>query len=127
MICYHRKRMHPRVLLNSILALPVAEFAGGDSEPAAAQESGAAVMVVSGKYRESPMLAQLVANGELPPVDERLPVRPLVLEPLAEAGETVGGYVLILIVAGQSPASRARSAAIGWRRRWRWSACGAST
>ena len=29
-------------------------------------------------YNESPMLAALVAKGELPPVDERLPIEPLV-------------------------------------------------
>ena len=85
------------------LALPAgAAFAGGDAEPAAEPE-GAAVMAATGQYRESPMLAQLVATGELPPVDERLPVRPLVLEPLAAAGETVGRYGGTLTVTGLNP------------------------
>jgi peptide/nickel transport system substrate-binding protein len=41
-------------------------------------------------YNESPMLAELVAAGELPPVEERLPANPLVVEPLEEIG-TYGG------------------------------------
>ena len=39
-------------------------------------------------YNEAPRLAEMVANGELPPVDERLPVTPLVLEGL----DGVGNY-----------------------------------
>jgi peptide/nickel transport system substrate-binding protein len=43
------------------------------------------------QYNEAPMLAELVAAGELPPVDERLPPNPLVMsEPWAEIG-TYGG------------------------------------
>ena len=85
------------------LALPVAAFAGGDSEQAASDDGATAAEVATGQYRESPMLTQLVASGELPPVDERLPVRPLVLEPLAEAGETVGRYGGTLSVTGLDP------------------------
>ena len=32
-------------------------------------------------YTQSPMLDALVESGELPPVEERLPVNPLVVEP----------------------------------------------
>ena len=39
-------------------------------------------------YNEAPRLAEMVANGDLPPVDERLPVAPLVLEGL----DGVGNY-----------------------------------
>ena len=35
------------------------------------------------RYSEAPMLAALVAAGELPPVEERLPENPLVQLPLA--------------------------------------------
>ncbi len=44
----------------------------------------------SSRYQESPMLAERVAAGELPPVDERLPVNPMVVEPLVEVGEYGG-------------------------------------
>jgi len=44
------------------------------------------------KYKEAPDMAAMVASGELPIVDERLPVNPLVLSPLTEIG-TYGGTV----------------------------------
>ncbi len=34
-------------------------------------------------YNEAPMLAEQVAAGELPPIEERLPVEPMVVEPLS--------------------------------------------
>ena len=43
-------------------------------------------------FNEAPMLAALVASGDLPPVAERLPDDPLVLEPLGEIG-TYGGTI----------------------------------
>lgn len=45
-----------------------------------------------GKYNEAPMLAALVEAGELPPVDERLPVNPLVVEPVEEIGQYGGTW-----------------------------------
>lgn len=39
-----------------------------------------------GTYKESPMLAARVEAGELPPVDERLPENPMVIEPFNETG-----------------------------------------
>ena len=42
------------------------------------------------KYHESPMLAAKVAAGELPPVEERLPLEPKVIEPLVEVGKYGG-------------------------------------
>jgi peptide/nickel transport system substrate-binding protein len=41
-------------------------------------------------YQQAPMLDDAVASGELPPVEERLPLNPLVVEPLEEIG-TYGG------------------------------------
>ena len=41
-------------------------------------------------YGEAPMLAERVAAGELPPVDERLPAQPLVVQPLESVGEYGG-------------------------------------
>ena len=42
------------------------------------------------KYNEPPMLAEMVANGELPPVEERLPPNPFVRQVNSEIG-TYGG------------------------------------
>jgi len=41
-------------------------------------------------YNEAPMLRTKVAAGELPPVEERLPEKPLVVEPVEEIGQYGG-------------------------------------
>ena len=41
-------------------------------------------------YGEAPMLAERVAAGKLPPVEERLPAQPLVVQPLESVGEYGG-------------------------------------
>ncbi len=46
--------------------------------------------LVAQAYNESPMLTELVKAGKLPPVDERLPKEPMVLEPLNEVGQYGG-------------------------------------
>ena len=71
-----------------VLGVPLAFAAGqtadqGSSAPAEMAEP-------MGKYRESPMLAAMVAAGELPPVDERLPVNPFVRQVEEEIGEYSG-------------------------------------
>ena len=40
-----------------------------------------------GEYKEAPILAEMVAKGELPPVEERLPANPVVVE-----AESIGKY-----------------------------------
>ena len=57
-------------------------------EEAPAESAAEAAPASSSMYSEAPILAEMVANGELPPVDERLPVTPLVLEGL----DGVGNY-----------------------------------
>jgi peptide/nickel transport system substrate-binding protein len=44
------------------------------------------------EYNEAPMLAEMVAAGELPPVDERLPQEPLVITPAEEIGQYGGTW-----------------------------------
>lgn len=41
-------------------------------------------------YSEAPMLADLVAEGKLPAVENRLPIEPLIVEPIGQVG-TYGG------------------------------------
>ena len=48
--------------------------AGGAGEEGTASEPSSDMAM--GRYNEAPMLAALVAAGELPPVDERLPLEP---------------------------------------------------
>ncbi|MDE0080609.1 MAG: twin-arginine translocation signal domain-containing protein, partial [Caldilineaceae bacterium] len=63
--------------------------------PAAEEEAPAQTVMedaeAPSQYSESPRLAEMVANGDLPPVTERLPVSPLVL-PRESIGE-YGGLV----------------------------------
>ena len=44
------------------------------------------------KYKEAPMLAELVQQGKLPPVDERLPDEPLVQQVTEEIGQYGGTW-----------------------------------
>ena len=53
--------------------------AGGQEDASAASAAPAAAASGAGGYLEAPMLAERVAAGELPPVNERLPENPLVL------------------------------------------------
>ncbi|HRU32741.1 MAG TPA: hypothetical protein P5310_04950, partial [bacterium] len=42
------------------------------------------------KYSESPVLAEMVRQGKLPPVKERLPKEPIVISPVEEIGQYGG-------------------------------------
>jgi peptide/nickel transport system substrate-binding protein len=44
------------------------------------------------KYSEAPQLAEMVAAGKLPPVDERLPESPIVVLPIKSVGEYGGTW-----------------------------------
>ena len=46
--------------------------------------------VPGGKYNEAPMLAEMVASGALPPVDQRLPSNPLIENVAEEIGQYGG-------------------------------------
>ena len=65
------------------LLVPALLFAGatGEGEGAQAESSAETSSQMAQQYRQSPMLDALVASGELPPVDERLPDAPLVVGP----------------------------------------------
>jgi len=66
------------IALAAILAL--AAWASS-ATPASAQAS---------KYKESPILAEMVKAGKLPPVDQRLPTEPLVVPVVERAGQYGG-------------------------------------
>ncbi len=48
------------------------------------------VDTVPASFQEAPMLAEMVAAGELPPVEERLPSEPLVIQPTEMIGQYGG-------------------------------------
>lgn len=75
---------HKRLLITVLSIALVAAMALpalGNTSPARAQDGG---------YQEAPMLADKVAAGELPPVEERLPENPRVVEPFESVGEYGG-------------------------------------
>lgn len=66
---------------------------------------------------EAPTLAERVANGELPPVSERLPVSPKVVEPVERPG-TYGGTWRAALVGGQDNAWLSRTLGYDFLMRW---------
>ena len=76
----------------TLLLLIAALGFGSGAEEATTAETGTTVALPTGKYREAPMLAELVAQGQLPPVDQRLPQDPLVVQPVEEIGRYGGDW-----------------------------------
>ncbi|MFN8444577.1 MAG: ABC transporter substrate-binding protein [Caldilineaceae bacterium] len=62
---------------------PAQEATQGTTQEAAAAPAQAAAPSAS---KEAPMLAEMVAAGKLPPVEERIPPSPLVLQPVKNPG-----------------------------------------
>lgn len=44
------------------------------------------------KYKEAPALAELVAAGKLPPVEDRLPINPVIVQPFESVGKYGGSW-----------------------------------
>jgi peptide/nickel transport system substrate-binding protein len=51
--------------------------------------------IAQSSYNEAPSLAEQVAAGELPPVEERLPANPIVIEPVEQVGEYGGTWRML--------------------------------
>ena len=94
------RREFMRVSAFATAGAVLAACGGGSEAPAAeapmeekAADSGEmASDMPESMYNEAPRLAEMVANGELPPVDERLPVNPLVVEGLDGIGNYGGKW-----------------------------------
>ena len=74
------------VILCAALVAPAFLFGAGNRE----DEPTSTAAMERGKYGEAPMLAEMVAAGELPPVEERLPIDPAVV--WFAPGDSVGKY-----------------------------------
>src|SRR5437868_6774106 len=87
---------------NPDLAKPArSETAGGQpatapaaSAPATAPAAPAALAATPTSFGEAPALAQQVRDGKLPPVEQRLPENPLVVQPIEEIGQYGGTWRL---------------------------------
>jgi peptide/nickel transport system substrate-binding protein len=69
-----------------------AETEAEATEPAAEEEASESGEAVAGNGLEAPMWAEMVAAGELPPLEERLPAEPLVVEPIESIGQYGGTW-----------------------------------
>lgn len=70
---------------------PAAEEPAAQEETASEESSESTAEEATGEMaNEAPMLAEKVAAGELPPLDERIPAEPLVIEPFGEIGQYGG-------------------------------------
>ena len=113
-----RRLLSVTVVVALMSAVAPLLFAAGDADAptvtegtaAAATTAAADMVLVAGRYtwpqnwletptasqlgitafNEAPMLAEMVAGGELPPVEDRLPDDPLVIAPLSEVGQYGG-------------------------------------
>ncbi len=65
-------------------AAPTAAIKAAEATPTSAPTVAAA------KYKEAPMLAELVKAGKLPPVDQRVSANPLVTKPVEKVGKYGG-------------------------------------
>jgi peptide/nickel transport system substrate-binding protein len=82
--------------LGMVLLLTLPIFAGGkaeEEEEAPVKEAEKAV-VAPKRYNEAPMLAELVKAGKLPPLEERLPEDPLVIQNVERIGKYGGTLTL---------------------------------
>ncbi len=84
------------VLIASLAACsagtPVTEAPAAEATAPAAESAEAPASEADLTQLEAPALAELVAAGELPALEERLPVNPLVIEPYESLGEYGGTW-----------------------------------
>jgi peptide/nickel transport system substrate-binding protein len=79
----------------------------------------APIVSSQGGYSESPMLAEMVAAGSLPPVEERLPDIPAIVTPFNEVGQ-YGGSMRVGFV-GNNPGWGGLWYITGWENLVSWS------
>ena len=81
--------MNRTIVLALVLTVLIggALYAGGEPE-----EDETSAPVRTGPYGEAPMLAAVVAAGELPPVEERLPLEPSVRPLIGNGVDEIGLY-----------------------------------
>jgi peptide/nickel transport system substrate-binding protein len=82
--------------VKALLALPLALLLNSCGHtPQTVNPTGESAFSAGLQAKESPMLAELVKEGKLPPVSKRLPVDPLVVKPVERLG-TYGGALRMI-------------------------------
>lgn len=82
---YHITRRYIRVSIFTMLMLAIIAI-------------GNLFISAQSTYNEAPEFAEMVANGDLPPVVERLPAEPIVIEPLERVGEYGGTLRTVMVL-----------------------------
>lgn len=110
------------VALAGSLALALSACSGGSPDPA--PDGGESVVPdnvgTPDEAMESPMLSELVESGELPPLEERLPANPMVVEPLHSEGQYGGTLRRAQLDAGDNGVMQS-FANVGFLE-WNWEA-----
>ena len=90
---------------------PAAEATTAPAEPTAAPAAttAPAVEAPASKFGQAPMLEEMVAAGTLPPVEERLPLEPLVVTPVHEVGAYGGDWKTVTTGSISGSARRAET------------------
>ena len=79
-----------------------------------------AAFAAASEYTEAPMLAEMVASGQLPEVDDRLPSDPMVEVPLNSIGTYGGSWRQVLVGGTDTLVQRSLGSAglVRWNREW---------
>lgn len=102
---------------------PAAEPAAPAADAAGAATANEAVTGTTGTYNEAPMLAELVQAGSLPPVDERLPTTPKLVEVVEEVGQYGGTWYRVAVGVGDPGIINSR---LSYENLVRWSQDGST-
>lgn len=108
----HRLRFTRVLALTAGLALVVAGCSD-DGESPAAEEQDEPVAAEG----EAPMLAERVAAGDLPPLEERLPAEPMIVEPVERIGTYGGTWRTAMLGPADSPWF---TRTVGYEQLMRW-------
>lgn len=102
---------------------PTTDQAAPATDAAGAATANDAAAGAAGTYNEAPMLAELVQAGSLPPVDERLPTTPKLVEVVEEVGQYGGTWYRVAVGAGDPGIINSR---LSYETLVRWSPDGSS-
>ena len=118
------------ILLVALLTIGILAACGGASAPAeeaapadsaSADDSGEAMADDGVSPNQAPALQEMVRNGDLPPLAERLPVEPAVVVPVEGIGQ-YGGTWDTALVGGSDTAWLVRTVSyihlMGWTPQW---------
>lgn len=101
-------------------AVPAGDSAASEGGEGTAAEADAPA-VADAESLEAPMLAEMVASGDLPPLAERLPAEPLMVDPVESLGQ-YGGTWRTALVGGADNAWLTRTISyehlVRWTREW---------